>query len=422
MKVDRRRALLTLGTVLPAGLVLSRLGRSQGFSQAPLAPPEARGNLEHRFWRDILEEFPLEPNESYFDTADHGIPPLQTLDRMHETATQLNAFAVSRRDDPVPQVRATAAQFLGAQPEDLALLCSATHAMMAVAMALPLRPGATVAISSHEPPSSLIPWVGLARAGRVQLRPFVPRLPWKSWRDALDGAAALVVSHVLPTSGEILPLQEITHHARRKKTWVIANGSYAAGIIPVVVSELDVDAYVTSGSGFLLGPRGTALLYVRDALRSHLLPAARRVDGLDSATQPQKAGIETAADLELEEPDASRAAGLSASLDWLSAFGLDVVREHATTLAGHLVEGVRDIAGVELLSTDESVTACPIVGIRVTKRPYTQVTEWLRDELSVRVHPVATPGLNSVRATPYLVNRKSDVETLIEGMRRLAYV
>jgi cysteine desulfurase/selenocysteine lyase len=314
------------------------------------------------------------------------------------------------------------ARFFGAKPQDIALTCSATGAMASLAAALPLRPGAVVAISRHEPPSSLIPWVGLARTGRVQLRPFVPALPWNSWRGLLDDAEALVISHVLPTSGEILPLEEICKQARRRDTWVIANGSHAAGIVPVDLQELGVDAYVATGSGFLLGPRGTAWLYVRDKLRSKLVPAARRVEGLESAPEPQAEGIDVAAELELEERDPSRAAGLVASLEWLGALGLDVVREHATILAQHLYEGMRHIAGIEMLSSADSVTRCPIVGIRVTKRPYTQVTQWLREELSVRVHPVATPGLNSIRATPHLVNRKSDLEALIEGMRRLAYV
>jgi cysteine desulfurase/selenocysteine lyase len=190
----------------------------------------------------------------------------------------------------------------------------------------------------------------------------------------------------------------------------------------VDLHELGVDAYVASGSGFLLGPRGTSLLYAREKLLPDLVPAARRVDGIEAATQAQAAGIETAAALELEDLDPSRAAGLAVSLDWLTSLGLDVVREHATILSQLLFQGIQHMAGVELLSSEESIQACPIVGIRVTKRPYTQVTQWLRDELSVRVHPVATPGLNSIRATPYLVNRKSDVEALVEGIRRLAYV
>ncbi len=415
-----RRRLLALGAALPAGAMLARFAMAQGWSEAPIAPPEARGNLDHRFWRDILEDFPLEPNERYFAHADAGIQTLQTLDRMHRVATEMAAHAASMQSDHVETARAAAARFLGAEAHEIALLHDATEAMATLAEALPLDVGATVAISTHEPPSTLTPWVSLARAGRIRLHPYAPDAGDSAWRQALQSAKALVVSHVSPATGEILPLQEICTAARASEALVIANGSHAAGIVPVDVRALEVDAYVAAGSGFLLGPQGTAILYARSSLLPRLAPRYRAVDGIRDAGTQAAPGIEAARVLETQALSPGLAAGLTASLAWLGGLGIEVVREHATILSRTLFEGIASIPGIETLGTAATVAAVPILCIRVTKRPYTQVAEWLQTELAVRVHPVATPGLNCVRASTHVVNRKTDIDHLVDGLRRLA--
>jgi len=187
-----------------------------------------------------------------------------------------------------------------------------------------------------------------------------------------------------------------------------------------VVEPAEVDAYVAPGSGFLLGPQGTAILYTRASLLLRLAPRIRAAESVLDAGTPAKPGIDAARVLETQALSPGLAAGLAASLEWLGGLGIEVVREHATILSRTLFEAIASIPGIEPLGTATTVAAVPILCIRVTKRPYTQVAEWLQSELAVRVHPVATPGLNCVRASTHLVNRKTDVEQLVEGIRRLA--
>jgi selenocysteine lyase/cysteine desulfurase len=423
--VSRRRILALGAAALPAGLLLARSGAAQGFSQAPLAPDDARGDLEHRFWKDLMDEFPLEPGEYPFDHAESGIPPLQTLQRMDRVARDVAGHPADPPGDHVDNARQAVARFVGAEPEEIALMRDATEAMSVVADALPLEVGARVALSEHEPASTLTPWLTLAREGRIQLGLFTP-LPADSnlmrrIRDAADDAAAIVLSHVLPTNGEILPLAEVVRNARRRGALVIVNGSYGAGIRPLDLRELGADVYVASGSGWLLGPPGTAFAYVRRELLGRLRPRYRRaVRASVSPESPVTVGIDAASRLELEPRSPSEAAGLAASLEWLDGIGVDVVREHATALATRLREGIASIDGVDVLSSVESVQRVPIVTFRVSRRPSTQVADWLLERMRMRVHRVEAVPWNAVRVSTHLVNRYPDIDWLVDAVRALA--
>jgi cysteine desulfurase / selenocysteine lyase len=418
-QLTRRRVLALGAAAVSAGGLIARAAGAQGFSQAPIVPKEARGDLEHRFWRDLFDEFPIELGPRYFDTAELGIPPLDALERMHRVAREVAAGAWATAAELVGSARQTVAHFLGAEPKEIALAADTATAMGLLADALPLASG-TVVLTTHEPPSSYMPWVARAREGQVRLR-FVPPTSLAAGdKSALDGAAAVVFSHVLPTSGLIMPAADICARARKAGALALVNGACAAGIQPVDLHALDSDAYVTSGCGWLLGPQGTAVAHVRQELLSRLRP--RYQDPTRDAASSSNAGPAPAEARELEPapPSPTLAAGLAAALEWLGSLGVDPVRERATALAQRLYWGLTPIQGIEVWSSADSVAQSPIVSFRVTRRPNTQVADWLLERHQVRVQRIDTRGMNAVRASPHLVNTPADVDRLIEGARTLA--
>ena len=418
--MTRRRVLALGAAAISAGGLIARAAGAQQFSQAPLVPQDARGNLEHRFWRDLFDEFPIEPGPRYFDTAELGIPPLDALERMHRVAREVAAGAWANAAVHVESARQAVARFLSAEPKEIALAADTASAMGLVADAVPLASGATVVLTTHEPASSYMPWVARARDGQVRLR-FVPPTSLAAGdKGTLEGADAVVFSHVLPTSGLVMPVADICSRARAGHALAIVNGSFAVGMQPVDVNELGSDAYVTSGCGWLLGPQGTAVAQVR----RNLLPRlhARYRDPTRDAASSSNTGpaVAEARELEPAAPSPTLAAGLAAALEWLGSLGIDPVRERATDLAKRLYWGLTQIQGIEVWSSADSVAQSPIVSFRVTRRPNTQVADWLLERHQVRVQRIDTRGMNAVRASPHLVNTPADVDRLIEGARTLA--
>ena len=73
-------------------------------------------------------------------------------------------------------------------------------------------------------------------------------------------------------TGTVLPIAEIAALAHERGALVAIDGAQAVGAIPVDVAALGVDLYAIAGQKWLLGPEGTAALYVAPAALERLRP------------------------------------------------------------------------------------------------------------------------------------------------------
>lgn len=421
-----RRELLALGLgALPMGLLLRGQAAAQGFSQAPLVPADAHGDPQHKFWKDLRNDFPMEPGHRHFDTAASGIPPFASLEAM-ETANRQAAGTGSGLDVAWGEtLRGRLADFLNTEPQSLMLAPDDSIAMARVADALPIRRGTRVILTSHDTPTSLAPWVSLAREGRIDIR-FVDvsedaHATVKRVEAQFDTDSVLVVPHVLPTTGTVLPLGELQALAHKRRGMIVVQGSQAVGMQEVDLASLEVDAYVAATHNWLLGPAGVAFAYIRSALHPALTPRPALLDVRTPQYIVQRGHqVESLQDLESSPVNAGLAAGTVASINWVAAFGLAPARNYATALAQQLHEGLSALQGIDVLTTATSAQVMPIVAFRVPRRPNTQVASWLLDEMAIRLHRLDSQNINAVRVSAGLVNQPNDVEWLLKGAAALA--
>lgn len=415
-------------TALPAAWALRMSPASgQDFTTVPLPPDAAHDNAAHPFWDTLQAEFAAGDDTRHFNTAGLGIPPRSVFDRMQQTALAAAALGDPARDE-LDAARRTIARFIGADAGELALMRNATEAMNVVARGIDLHRGDEIVLTTHEHPGGAAPWVALHQDTGVELRLVEPQFDLAADMAAVLAAMTkrtrvVVVSHVLATTGTPMPVAQLAPEVRARGAWFVVDGAQAVGIVPVDVHALGADCYLASGHKWLLGPPETGFLYVR---RERLAALRTRYAGVHTADASgwdlDRSRIEFL-------PDASRyeygtrspaqAAGLTAGIEWLESFGPDVVRQRALVLARRFHAGLSGLPGIEVLTPGWSVGESPIVTFRVTRRPNTQVVEWLWGELRMRVRPVPDRGLNAVRASFHLVNRTADVDWLIEAVRVL---
>ena len=407
------------------GFLLRGQAAAQGFSQAPLVPAAAETDPKHRFWKDLRNDFPMEPGHVHLDTAALGTPPFAALEAMQSANRQ--AAGTGSGLDPAwgKTLRVRLANFLNTDPQSLLLAPDDSSAMARIADALPIRRGTRVILASHEAADSVAPWVSLAREGRINIR-FVDisedaHATVQRVRSQFDTGSVLVIPHVLPTTGTLLPLAELQKLVHGRRGMIIVQGSQAVGMQEVDLADLDVDAYVAATHNWLLGPVGVAFAYIRPELHAALTPRPALVDVRTPEYIVQRNHqVASLQDLETSPINAGLAAATVACIDWVAGFGIAPARSYATALAQQLHAGLSDLAGIDVLTTMQSAGAMPIVAFRVPRRPNTQVAAWLLEEMGIRLHRLNSQNINAVRVSTSIVNRPEDVDWLLKGAKALA--
>jgi L-cysteine/cystine lyase len=211
--------------------------------------------------------FPVLERFAYLNAGTLGPLAQPTLDAIAERARYDQGEGRGGRAwfesmlDLRARVRGKVATLIGATPESLALTSSTTDGCNIVVAGLGLQPGDEVVTTNSEHPGLLLP---LAVSGATVRVADVANRPTA---EALERITALVgpqtkllaLSHVLWTTGQVMPVQELK---RETGLPVLVDGAQSAGAIRVDVGE--VDYYTVSGQKWLCSPEPLGALYIRD--------------------------------------------------------------------------------------------------------------------------------------------------------------
>jgi L-cysteine/cystine lyase len=159
------------------------------------------------------------------------------------------------------RVREELARLIGASPTQMALTDSTTDGCNIVLSGLELGPDDEVVTTDSEHPGLLLPLHvsgARVRVAEVAARPTANALQ-AILSCVTPRTRLLALSHVLWTTGQVMPLRELK---RETGLPILVDGAQSVGTIPVEVGELDY--YTVSCQKWLCGPESLGALYVRD--------------------------------------------------------------------------------------------------------------------------------------------------------------
>jgi selenocysteine lyase/cysteine desulfurase len=293
--------------------------------------------------------------------------------------------------------------------------------MNLVARGLDLKPGDEVLMTTHEHPGGAMPWFGVREDVDIRIRTFDPgpggEESLQRFEDALGADTRLVmVSHVTCTTGLILPVEEMAPLCRDREIIFVLDGAQAPGQIPVSLDKLGCDFYVASGHKWLLGPKGTGFLYVRDRWLDRWKPSyvgAYSDSGFDLASGGFQR-LRPASASEYGTRSTPLLVGFGAAFDFLSILGMDAVAARGAHLAGMMREGLASLGRVEVITPPGQGSA--ILSFRLPDsggNPW-DWTNRLRSEHGFRLRPVSEAGLMAVRASTHVFNTEEEVQRFLD--------
>jgi selenocysteine lyase/cysteine desulfurase len=267
------------------GIPLARAEATFGEDPPPLPPANLLNTDPERYWAELRRQWLLAPDRINLNCGSVGCTPIPVLRAMIDHLVSAEAF----REPEYPwfgyeenrrlrELRDALAAFLHCSRDELALVRNATEGNNVVCNGLDLNPGDEAVLTDQEHPGGRCCWEQKAARFGIQLRYVqLPRPPASADEIVERFAKAitprtriLIFSHITSPTGLVLPVKEICQLARQRGVLTSVDGAHAIGQIPLNLHELGCDFYVSSPHKWLLAPKGTGTLYVREELLERL--------------------------------------------------------------------------------------------------------------------------------------------------------
>jgi selenocysteine lyase/cysteine desulfurase len=358
------------------------------------------------------------PGLTYLNTASLGPTPRAVLDRTLDAWRELesNPVYMAYGDGPAhvaaDRTRALAAALLGCTAHEILITRSTTDAMNSLALNLRLSRGDRVLLTDQEHEGGSVGWQYRARRDEVRIDT-VPIAPadhdpaviLQRFAEAIRPQTRVIsVSHVIASTGLRMPITEIAALAARHGILCIVDGAQAVGQIDVNVKALGCHAYATAGHKWLMGPKGTGILYVsRDAAGIELLQWENGRTFVSNST-----GIGS---LPL-------ASGLGVAIEAMKTTGTAAIERHNMSLRNRAYAGLQAMTPLQIAGPPPGPLATAMVAAMLPSHiDSARVRTVLRDKHGVMIKMVEKRWFNGIRLSPHVFNTETDIDKALEAIR-----
>jgi cysteine desulfurase/selenocysteine lyase len=199
--------------------------------------------------------------------------------------------------------------------------------------------------------------------------------------------------------------------------------------MPIDIQAIDCDFLAISGHK-MLGPSGVGALWGRRALLDAMPPFMTGGSMIIRVTLDGAEWNEVPAKFEAGTPAIAEAIGLGAAIDYLTALGMDNVREHERYLFTAAWQALGEIPGVRRLGPDDPEIHAGVISFVLDDvHPHDVATIFDHEGVAVRAgHHCAQPVMlrydipATTRASFYVYNDLDDVQALADAVRATQHV
>lgn len=390
----------------------------------------------------IRRDFPIYSSRRgdlvYFDNACQTFRPRKVIEAsndyyfdfpacggrsVHRLATQ-----VSMRID---EAREKIARFIGCpNPNEIVFTKNCTEAMNLVAKGTKHRKGDVVLTSDMEHNSNHVPWIQLTESMGIKRRfvttPSSGTFDIELFKNAMTKEVKFVsLVHTNNVTGTTISAKDVVEIAHDNGALIMLDGAQAAPHMKIDMDDLDVDFYAFSMHK-MLGPSGVGVLFAKEELAKDMEPLISGGGGV-SVTEYDKAEyLPMPERFEAGLLNYSGVIGSAAAIDYLSAIGMDSIREHEANLNSYVTKELKEIDLIHILEPIDPRKRGSIFSFNIKGLGSHDVAMILDevDKIMIRsgmhcTHPFfISRGIDGcARASFYIYNTKPECERFVKAVK-----
>ena len=243
---------------------------------------------------NLKEQFLLSKDITYLNFGAFGACAKPVFEKYQYYQTELELdpadFFLVKGPAYLKTARTALAGYLNCSADDIVYVTNPSYAVNIIAKSFDLKAGDEVLSTDLEYGACDRTWkYYCGKKGAVYVRQKI-RFPLRSTEDFLEQflqgltpkTKMIFVSHITSSTGLRLPVEQICAIAKEKGIVSFVDGAHAPGQLTVNLSDLDADIYTGACHKWMLTPKGSSFLFVKNNLQ-HLFDPLLVSWGYESA-------------------------------------------------------------------------------------------------------------------------------------------
>ena len=242
---------------------------------------------------------------------------------------------------------------------------------------------------------------------------------------------AVIMTHASNVCGTLLPIDKVGDFCKQRGLLFIVDSAQSAGVFPINMQQLHIDALAFTGHKGLLGPQGIGGFVLREHMVKRLAPFI--VGGTGSLSHTESTPRFMPDKFEAGTLNLPGIMGLAAGVRWLNQRGIASLRAHELALTEQLLAGLLDLEQQGLLrivGRRDIVQRTSVVSIAATKQDLAVVAHRLNEEygIATRVGLHCAPNAHktlqtyptgTLRFSMGWHNNEEDIDAALKALREV---
>ena len=295
-----------------------------------------------------------------------------------------------------------------------------------------LKPGDHVIVSSMEHNGMMRPLVQMAHQGVTFDAAQADRdgvLDPQKVEDLIrPNTRAVMMLHASNLCGTRLPIQQVGEICARHGLIFVVDTAQTAGVFPIDMEKMHIDALCFTGHKGLRGPQGVGGMLLRDELCSQMTPLIS--GGTGSRSDSEEVPDFMPDRFESGTMNLPGIAGLHRALTYLEEYGIENIARQELAICQRFIDGALTLPDTRVVGKLDTQDRAAIVSLDFQKMDNAEVSFLLDNQYGVmtrcglhcapRAHKsLGTFPQGTVRFSFSHHNTLEEVDTCIEGLRKI---
>lgn len=376
----------------------------------------------------IKEQFLLKKDITYLNFGAYGACPKPIFEVYQNFQKELEEeptlFINELGPEYIKKSRQSLGQYLNCSSDDIVYVTSPSYAVNLIAKSFDIKAGDEVLTTNLEYGPCDKTWKYYCEKNGATYKRITIQFPLESKEDFLDqflkgitkNTKLIFVSHITSSTGLVLPVEEICALANQLGIFVYIDGAHAPGQLPIDLSKLGADIYTGACHKWMLTPKGSSFLYVRNNFQ-HLFDPLIISWGYKSIKPSQSIFLDYHQFQGTR--DYSAFLTIPAAIDFMERFNWKKVSEDCRNITKSYAKRFCELMGTEPLTAITDDFIAQLFSIPINIKSPEKLHDILYDQYRIQIPILNHEGNFYLRYSIQGFNEPADLNNLFQALLEL---